>query len=144
MPDIRTTTAAMPACATKISGSPTTTVHAPSVTVFTNIAGAVSVTVDQAGIDAGRRLRSSLLPENIFNPFRGRRSKIKRGGGGVARDDADEKMPSSEVITPRRKDGQQSEHLQLSSTSSAAAASSSAHGIKDGVREALDLWALQT
>lgn len=131
MPDIRTSALSAPAA----SGPP---VHAPSVTVFTNIAGAVSVTVDQAGIDAGHRLRSCLLPENLFNPFRGRRSKIKRGEVGT---DADAGIPtSSDAISPRRNAGQP----ELPSAPSAAAASASANGIKDGVREALDRWALQT
>lgn len=120
-PDANTAVSASASVATNI---------APSVTVLTNIAGAVSVKADQAGIDAGRRLRLKLLPENLFNPFRGHHRRCistRRNDAGVS-----ENPPQNlhEVRPP------------LSSSSAAAAIA--AEGIKAGVSEELDRWALQT
>ena len=105
--------------------------HAPSVTVFTNIAGAVAVTVDrETSNSAGHRLASKPLPENFFNPFRECRSKrrslpkqAKQDVGGVSASGVDGQNPH--VV-------------------SAAAAAVAVEGIKKGVRDALDRWALQT
>lgn len=117
------------------AGDGNATHHAPSVTVFTNIAGAVAVTVDRdsSSTGAGRRLSSRPLPESIFNPFRECRSRRR------------------EPVTPR---GRRStgDHVTAASeaaaenahVTSAAAAAAAVEGIKKGVREALDRWALQT
>lgn len=102
---------------------------APSVTVFTNMAGAVSVTVDrESSTEAGCRLSSKLLPENLFNPFRDCRSKRRQL---VA---APEKKRAVATGIP-----EQNPHV-----TSAAAAAIAVEGIKKGVRDALDKWALQT
>lgn len=107
--------------------------HAPSVTVFTNIAGAVAVTVDRdSSIGAGRRLSSKPLPENIFNPFRECRSRRR------------------ELVTPkgRRSTGDNAgapgAAAENPHVTSAAAAAVAVEGIKKGVHDALDRWALQT
>lgn len=102
---------------------------APSVTVFTNMAGAVSVTVDrESSTDAGRRLSSKLLPENLFNPFRDCRSKRRQLVPPV-----EKKSAAATGIL------EQNPHV-----TSAAAAAIAVEGIKKGVRDALDQWALQT
>ncbi|CAM9673594.1 unnamed protein product [Ectocarpus sp. 4 AP-2014] len=102
---------------------------APSVTVFTNMAGAVSVTVDrESSTDAGRRLSSKLLPENLFNPFRDCRSKRRQLVPPV-----ENKSAAATGIL------KQNPHV-----TSAAAAAFAVEGIKKGVRDALDQWALQT
>ncbi|CAN0323778.1 unnamed protein product [Ectocarpus fasciculatus] len=102
---------------------------APSVTVFTNMAGAVSVTVDrESSTDAARRLSSRLLPENLFNPFRDCRSKRRQHVPPMA------KKSAAAAGIP-----EQNPHI-----TSAAAAAIAVEGIKKGVRDALDQWALQT
>ena len=108
--------------------------HAPSVTVFTNIAGAVAVTVDRDGSAcAGRQLSSMPLPENAFNPFRERRSRRREPpptakGHGTGDDDV--ATTEAAAATPH--------------VTSAAAAAVAVEGIKKGVQAALDRWALQT
>jgi len=89
------------------------------------------VTVDRERIiTAGHRLASKPLPENSFNPFRECRSKRRdpavkenQGDGGVSASGVDAQNP----------------HV-----TSAAAAAVAVEGIKKGVRDALDRWALQT
>lgn len=109
--------------------------HAPSVTVFTNIAGAVAVTVDRdSSIVARRRISSKPLPENVFNPFRERRSRrrepaVPNGRQSSAEDNFVVALAAAE----------ENPHV-----TSAAAAAIAVEGIKKGVRDALDRWALQT
>lgn len=115
-----------------------TTAVAPSVTVYTNIAGAVAVTVDQVGLDAGRRLRSRILPENVFNPFRCHHEtknttpvgcavkNLAAGGGGGAAGESGDGRRSNENIR------------------SSVAACNAAEEMINGVREELNRWTLQT
>lgn len=113
-----------PAVPSSNNSSSVATNRAPCVTVFTNIAGAVSVTVDQAGIDAGRRLRSAVLPQNTFTPFHNYKRKQRNA--------------------PPPKDFDDDPAQQHPQVVSAAAAALAVQDLKIGVREALDRWALQT
>lgn len=108
--------------------------HAPSVTVFTNIAGAVAVTVDRdSSIGAKRRLSSKPLPENPFNPFRDQHSRRRQ-----LVDTPQENQRASSA-------GAAAEGISENvHVTSAAAAAVAVEGIKKGVRDALDRWALQT
>lgn len=108
---------------------------APSVTVYTNIAGAVAVTVDQAGRENGRRLRSKLLPENLFNPFRVRSDNKTQNIGST---NTDSMGKGAKDTAPSHAETDQ-DHVR-----SSVAACIAAEGIKDGVRQALDQWALKT
>lgn len=114
---------------------------APAVTVLTNIAGAVAVTREQphdtpttgfqvnSGLDAGQRLRSKHLPENLFNPFRRRDSRRPIDALKITQNadlEADSQQSTREL------------HHSAGGTSAAA------EHIKGGIREALDRWALQT
>ena len=107
--------------------------HAPSVTVFTNLAGAVAVTVDRdSSTSAGRRLSSKPLPENVFNRFRECRSRRREPETPKGRRSAGDDASAS---------GSTAENPHVTS---AAAAAVAVEGIKKGVRDALDRWALQT
>lgn len=103
---------------------------APSVTVYTNIAGAVAVTVDDVGRENGRRLRSKLLPENLFNPLRRRSDKKEQKTDSTCNEVNDPTPP----LTQTDKD-----YVRSSVTACIAA-----EGIKTSVRQALDQWALKT
>lgn len=106
--------------------------HAPSVTVFTNMAGAVSVTVDRERTsEGGRRLSSKVLPENLFNPFRHCRSKRRQLVTPRA-DQTASGVPAAQVPP-------ENPHV-----TSAAEAAIAVQGIKKGVSDALNRWALQT
>lgn len=110
--------------------------HAPSITVFTNIAGAVAVTVDRdSSIGARRRISSKPLPENPFNPFR---EYQHSSGRRQLTTNLQEKQRASRV------DAAAEVPAQNVHVTSAAAAAVAVEGIKKGVRDALDRWALQT
>lgn len=104
--------------------------HTPSVTVLTNIAGAVSV--DRAGIDAGLRLRSAPLPENRLCGVRARQT-IQRISPST----------NENFGAQPRNQGAAAEQTHQLPVSSAAAAAVRAESIKDGIRDALNRWALQ-
>lgn len=107
--------------------------HAPSVTVFTNMTGAVSVAVDRERTsESGRRLSLKALPENLFNPFRNCRSKRRQLVTPRANQTAPSDAPTAEVPA---------ENVHVTS---AAAAAIAVQGIKKGVSDAMDRWALQT
>lgn len=109
--------------------------HAPSVTVFTNIAGAVAVTVDRdSSISARRRLSSKPLPENPFNPFRDYENSRRRQLGTTPQEKQRASSAGATAEAPAK-----NVHV-----ASAAAAAVAVEGIKKGVRDALDRWALQT
>ncbi|CAM9366451.1 unnamed protein product, partial [Scytosiphon promiscuus] len=96
------------------------------------MAGAVSVTVDrERSIERGRRLRSKVLPENLFNPFRHCRSR-KRQLVTPRVQPTPSDVPAADVLV-------ENHHV-----TSAAAAAIAVQGIKKGVSDALDRWALQT
>lgn len=108
--------------------------HAPSVTVFTNIAGAVAVTVDRdSSTGAGRRLSSKPLPESAFNPFRQCRVRRREPATPNGR------RSTGDDVTASGAAAEENPHV-----TSAAAAAVAVEGIKKGVRDALDRWALQT
>lgn len=94
--------------------------RAPPVTAYTNIARASSVAVDQVGIDAGHRLRSARLPENMFNPFLSHPRKHVAVSRGLAT------ASGIQVVA------------------SATNTVSAVQDIQHGVDEALDRWALLT
>lgn len=109
-------------------------VLAPSVTVYTNIAGAVAVTVVQGERDGKSRIRSKLLPENPFNPFRFSRSSSA----------ADKKQIVGTDEAPKESVPQVHEQFDNEHVRSSVAACIAAESIKAEVRKELDKWALQT
>lgn len=108
--------------------------RAPPVTVPTNITGGVSVPIDLFGVNAGRRVRSMALPENLFNPFRSRWicSKI-------------DQVSPSQFAAQQKDTAATSERGQLLSLSfsSAATVTDVLASIKREVHKALYEWALQ-
>ncbi|CAM9464309.1 unnamed protein product [Hapterophycus canaliculatus] len=96
------------------------------------MAGAVSVTLDRERTTQSRqRLSSKVLPENLFNPFRNCRSK-RRQLVTPRENQTASGVPAAEVPA-------ENPHI-----TSAAAAAIAVQGIKKGVSDALNRWALQT
>lgn len=121
--------------------------------VVTDVAGAVSAAAEQARIDAGRRIRSALLPESVFVP------SSCRGSRGRQQQQQRTTVATTTTITARRNNNNnstagggvrssdgfpQKTAPFVSAPTAAAAAAIAGEDIHVGVREALDRWALQT
>lgn len=108
----------------------------------TGIDEAVSAATEQARIDARRRIQLALLPENAFSLLRDQRGKQRTTAAATKSTNGSTAggFLSDDGVVPRNS------HQRVVSAPTAAAVSADDNnkGVKIGVGEALDRWALQT